>query len=93
VVRLPQENMEFTADISLLNIATIPVQASGPFTSLSYGLDGKRALQMLTRTPGALVDTAKDLGGGAAKQGEAAGKKAGGAVRGAKDALKGVFRP
>ena len=93
VVRLPQENMEFTADISLLNIATVPVQASGPFTSLSYGLDGKRALQMLTQTPGALVDTAKGLGGSAAKQGEAAGKKAGGAVRGAKDALKGVFRP
>ncbi|MCL1985474.1 MAG: AsmA family protein, partial [Betaproteobacteria bacterium] len=48
MVRLPQENMDFTADISLLKIATIPVQVSGPFSSLSYGLDGKRALQLLT---------------------------------------------
>jgi len=93
VVRLPQENMEFTADISLLKIATIPVQASGPFNSLSYGLDGKRALQMLTQTPGALVDTAKDLGGAAVKQGGAAGQKAGDAARGAKNTLKGIFRP
>jgi uncharacterized protein involved in outer membrane biogenesis len=86
VVRLPQENMDFTADISLLKIATIPVQASGPFTSLSYGLDGKRALQMLTQVPGAIVDGAKDLGG-------SAGKKAGDAARDAKSALKGIFRP
>jgi len=85
-VRLPQESMEFTADVSLLKIATIPVQASGPFADLSYRLDGKRALQMLTRVPGALVDSAKDLGG-------SAGKKAGDAVLDAKDKLKGIFRP
>jgi hypothetical protein len=78
VVRLPQENVDFTADVSLLKI-TIPVQVSGPFSSLSYGLDGKRALQMLTHTPGAIV--------------EGAGQKAGGVVRGAKDTLKGVFGP
>ena len=77
IVRLPQESMEFTADISLLKIATIPVQASGPFSSISYGLDGKRALQLLTQTPGAIV--------------ESAGEKAGDAARGAKDALKGIF--
>ena len=77
-VRLPQENMEFTADISLLKIATIPVQASGPFHSISYGLDGKRALQMLTETPGAVID--------------AAGKKAGDAASGAKNLVKGVFK-
>ena len=76
-VRLPQENMDFTADISLLKIATIPVQVSGPFTSLSYGLDGKRALQMLTQVPGAAV--------------ESVGQKAGDAARGAKGALKGLF--
>jgi len=92
VVRLPQENMEFTADISLLKIATVPVQASGPFSSLSYGLDGKRALQMLTQAPGALVDSAKDLGGAAVKQGGDAGQKAGDAARGAKDKLKSIFR-
>ncbi|MDR0239734.1 MAG: AsmA family protein [Deltaproteobacteria bacterium] len=79
VVRLPQESLEFTADISLLKIATIPVQASGPFNSLSYGLDGKRALQMLTQTPAAL--------------GEAAGKKAEEAARGAKNLFKGITRP
>jgi uncharacterized protein involved in outer membrane biogenesis len=78
VVRLPQENMEFTADVSLMKI-TVPVQVSGPFNSLSYGLDGKRALQMLTKTSGAIV--------------EGAGQKAGEAVRGAKNTLKGVFRP
>jgi hypothetical protein len=93
MVRLPQENMDFTADISLLKIATIPVQVSGPFSSLSYGLDGKRALQMLTQTPGAIVDAAKGLGGAAAKQGEAAGQKAGDAARGAKNLLKGITRP
>jgi uncharacterized protein involved in outer membrane biogenesis len=78
-VRLPQENLEFTADINLLKIATIPVQASGPFSSLSYGLDGKRALHLLTQTPGALMD--------------AAGQKAGDAARGSKKLLKGVVRP
>jgi len=79
VVRLPQESMEFTADINLLKVATIPVQASGPFSSLSYGLDGKRALQMLTQTPAAI--------------GEAVGKKAGDAASGAKNLLKGIRRP
>jgi len=77
VVRLPQENMDFTADVGLLKMI-IPVHASGPFSSLSYGLDGKRAVQMLTHPPGAV--------------GEGAGKKAGNVVRGAKDAVKGVFR-
>ena len=79
VVRLPQESMEFTADISLLKIATIPVQVSGPFSSLSYGLDGKRAAQMLLQTPAAI--------------GEAAGKKAGEAASGVKNLFKGITRP
>ena len=78
-VRLPQENLDFTADISLLKIATIPVQISGPFNALSYGLDGKRTLQILAQTPGAIV--------------EGAGQKAGDAARGAKNVLKGIFGP
>ena len=86
IVRLPQESMEFTADVSLLKIATIPVRVSGPFSALSYGLDGKRALQMLTQTPGALGDAAKNLGG-------ETGKRGGETVRGAQDTLKGIFRP
>ncbi|MDR0467101.1 MAG: AsmA family protein, partial [Deltaproteobacteria bacterium] len=45
VVRLPQENMDFTADVSLLK-TTIPVQVSGHFNSISYGLDGKRPLRL-----------------------------------------------
>ena len=78
VVRLPQENMDFTADVSLLKIAAVPVRVSGPFSSLSYGVDGKRALRMLTQTPAAL--------------GEAAGIKAEETARDEKNLFKGIGR-
>jgi hypothetical protein len=68
--------MDFTADVSLLK-TTIPVQVSGHFNSISYGLDGKRPLRLPARSPGALAD--------------GAGQKAGDAAGGANDALKGVL--
>jgi len=87
VVRLPQENLDFTADVSVLKV-TVPVQLSGSFSDPSYGLDGKRIMNTLTKTPGALVEGAAQKTGSAV---EGAGQKAGGAVQGAKESLKGVF--
>ncbi|MEG2171958.1 MAG: AsmA-like C-terminal region-containing protein [Desulfovibrionaceae bacterium] len=43
-VNLPAENLQMSADISMLGVS-LPVVASGPFSNLSYGLDPKKMLQ------------------------------------------------
>jgi AsmA protein len=90
VVRLPQRDVNFSADISLLRM-TVPVLVSGPFSDLSYGLDGKRALEGLVKAPGARLDAAEDLGAAGARKAGATGKKTRDATRGAKKTLKGIF--
>ncbi len=90
VVRLPQENVDFTADISLLKL-TIPVVVSGPFSSVSYGLDGRRALEGLAKSPGALMDTARDLGVTGSQKAGGARQKAGGAAQDLGKAVKGLL--
>jgi AsmA protein len=92
VVRLPQENVDFTADVSLQK-NTVPIQLSGPYSDLSYGLDGKRALHMPARSPGAPGEAIGQKGGGTLQDAkDALGAKAGDAVQqGMKNALKGDF--
>jgi AsmA protein len=90
VVRLPQRDMNFSADLTLLGM-TVPVLVSGPFSDLSYGLDGKRALKGLVKTPGALLDATGKLGASGARKAGSAGKKAQDAARGAQRALKGIL--
>lgn len=93
MVRLPQETMEFAGDIKLLGL-TLPVAASGPFNDISYGLDGKRAMEGLAKNSGAILEGAKDLGlTGGKKAGSAAGRAAEGATRGAGKVLRGILRP
>ncbi len=54
MISLPQDSLDFAADIHLLGM-TVPVVASGPFSHLSYGVDPRRTLETLIRTPGGLL--------------------------------------
>lgn len=59
-VNLPQENLNFSADITMLGVS-LPVVASGPFSNLSYGLDPKKMLQNVLNTPGTAAKGAGSL--------------------------------
>ena len=90
MVRLPQEDMDMAATLSMLGMQ-IPVTISGPLANLSYGVDPKWAARMLMRAPGALLEGGKSAGGAAGDAAKAAGNKTGDVVRGLGGAVKGLF--
>lgn len=87
VVRLPQDNMDMTANVNVLG-TQIPVVVSGPFANLSYGVDPKWAARMAIKAGGALLEGGMKAGGGAKG---AAGSAVEGAAKGAGGLIKGLM--
>lgn len=79
-ISLPQDSLDFAADIHLLGM-TVPVVASGPFSHISYGVDPRRTLETLIRTPGGLLRPQKSGNGAASRN----------PVRDLEGAVRGLF--
>ena len=73
VVRLPQENLNMAATITVLG-TQIPVQISGPFANLSYAVDPKWAARVGSKLGGALLQGGKSAGGAGSDAAQGAGE-------------------
>ena len=65
-INLPRDSLDFAADMHLLGM-TVPVVASGPFSRISYGVDPRRALESLIKTPDGLLRPRKSGDGAPAR--------------------------